>query len=168
MDSVNRAVTLEWRRKFSTSRPVRMAVLGAVATLSLSFAVFLWWFAGVWMILPFAGLEIMGVAVAFCWLERAADDRDCVEVTDGRVSIDRYRGQCAQRFEFNRGWLSTELMRDRMGGSHGVRLLQSGRCVELLEFLPVSQQHQALRELRAALVIRPLEARSASGTSRIN
>ena len=151
MDSVNLAVTLEWRRQFSTSRQVRMAVLGAVTTLSLSFAVFLWWFAGVWMIVPFAGLEIMCVAVAFWWLERAADDRDCVEVTETRVKIDRYRGQHAQRFEFNRGWLSTELKRDRMGGSHGVRLRQSGRCVELLEFLPVSEQHQALRDLRAAL-----------------
>lgn len=131
-----------------------MAVLGAVTTLSLSFAVFLWWFAGVWMILPFAGLEIMCVAVAFWWLERAVDDRDCVEVTETQVKIDRCRGQQAQRFEFNRGWLSTELKRDRMGGSHGVRLAQSGRSVELLEFLPVSEQHQALRDLRAALATR--------------
>ena len=154
MDSVNLAVTLEWRRRFSTSRQVRIAVLGAVATASLSFALFLWWFAGVWMILPFAGFEIMCVAVAFWWLERAIDDRDCVEVTESRVKIDRYRRQHAQRFEFNRGWLSTELKRDRMGGSHGVRLLQSGRCVELLEFLPVAEQHEALRDLRAALATR--------------
>lgn len=154
MDSVNLAVTLEWRRHFSTSRQARMAVLGAVTTLSLSFAVFLWWFAGVWMILPFAGLEIMCVAVAFWWLERAVNDHDRVEVTETRVKINRCRGQHAQRFEFNRGWLSTELKRDRLGGAHGVRLLQSGRCVELLEFLPVSEQHQALRDLRAALATR--------------
>ncbi|MBC7710539.1 MAG: DUF2244 domain-containing protein [Rhizobacter sp.] len=154
MDSVNLAVTLEWRRQFSTSRQVRIAVLGAVATLSLSFAVFLWWFAGVWMILPFAGLEIVCVAVAFWWLERAANDRDCVEVTETRVKIDLFRGQHTQRFEFNRGWLSMELKRDRMGGLHGVRLRQSGRCVEFLEFLPVSEQYQALRDLRAALAPR--------------
>ena len=154
MDSVNLAVTLEWRRQFSTSRQVRIAVLGAVATASLSFALFLWWFAGVWMILPFAGLEIMCVAVAFWWLERAVDDRDRVEVTETRVKIERHRRQHAQRFEFGRGWLSAELKCDRMGGLHGVRLLQSGRCVELLEFLPVSAQHQALRDLRAALATR--------------
>ena len=154
MDSVNLAVTLEWRRHFSTSRQARMVVLGAVASISLSFAMFLWWFAGVWMILPFAGLEIMCVAVAFWWLERAVDDRDCVEVTESWVKINRYRRQQAQRFEFSRGWLSMELKRDRMGGLRGVRLLQSGRCVELLEFLPVSEQHQALRDLRAALATR--------------
>ena len=106
------------------------------------------------MILPFAGIEIVCVAVAFWWLERAVNDRDCVEVTETRVKIDRYRGQHTQRFEFNRGWLSTELKRDRMGGLHGVRLRQSGRCVEFLEFLPVSEQYQALRDLRAALATR--------------
>jgi uncharacterized membrane protein len=106
------------------------------------------------MILPFAGLEIMCVAVAFWWLERAVDDRDCVEVTETRVRVDRHRGKRAQSFEFNRGWLLAELKCDRMGGLHGVRILQSGRCVELLEFLPVSAQHQALRDLRAALATR--------------
>ena len=154
MDSVNLTVTLVWRRQFSASRRVRMAVLGAVTALSLSFAVFLWWFAGVWMILPFAGLEIMCVALAFWWLERAVDDRDCVEVTETQVKVNCYRGQQARHFEFSRGWLSAELKRDRMGGSHGVRLVQSGRSVQLLEFLPVSEQHQAFRDLRAALAIR--------------
>lgn len=147
MDTVN----LEWRRQFATSRQVRMAVLGAVATISISFALFLWWFAGIWMILPFAGLEVVCVGVAFGWLELAADDRDCVEVTDNRVKIARIRRLRAQQFEFNRGWLSTELKRDRMGGLHGVTLRQSGRSVELLEFLPVSEQHRALRDLRSAL-----------------
>ena len=106
------------------------------------------------MILPFAGLEIVCVAVAFWYLERMANDRDCVEVTETRIKIDRYRGQHAQRFEFNRGWLSAELKHDRMGGLHGVRLRQSGRSVELLEFLPVSEQYQALRDLRVALATR--------------
>lgn len=128
-----------------------MVVLGAVATTSISFALFLWWFVGIWMILPFAGLEVVCVGVAFGWLELAADDRDCVEVTDSRVKIARFRRLTAQQFEFNRGWLSTELKRDRMGGLHGVTLRQSGRSVELLEFLPVSEQHRALRDLRLAL-----------------
>ena len=131
-----------------------MAVLGAVSALSVSFALFLWWFVGVWMILPFAGLEIVCVAVAFGWLELAADDRDCVEVTDSRVKIISFRGLTSKQFEFNRGWLSTDLKRDQMGGSRGVTLRQSGRCVELLEFLPVSEQHRALRELRIALSAR--------------
>lgn len=148
------AVNLEWRRQFASCRQIRMAVLGAVAALAVSFALFLWWFAGVWMILPFAGLEIVCVAVAFWWLELAANDCDCVEVTETRVKVVRCRRQTSQQFEFNRGWLSTELKRDRMGGLHGVRLLQSGRCVELLEFLPVSEQHRALRELRTALATR--------------
>lgn len=155
MDSVK----LEWRRRFSTSRRARVAVLAAVAALSLSFAGFLWWLAGVWMIFPFAGLEIACVATAFWWLERTADDRDCVEVTETQVKIERERGRHTQRFEFNRGWLSTELKCDRLGGPHGLRLRQSGRSLELLEFLPVSEQHQALRDLRMALANRQFASR---------
>jgi uncharacterized membrane protein len=148
------AVNLKWRRQFATQRSIRMAVLGAVAAMSLSFALFLWWFVGVWMILPFAGLEILCVAAAFWWLEMAADDYDTVAITESRVEVVRSRRKKSQRIEFNRGWLSTELRQDQRGGLRGVRLLQSGRCVELLEFLPVSQQRQALTELRAALQAR--------------
>ena len=148
------AVNLEWRRQFATCRQVRVAVLAAVATISFSFALFLWWFVGAWMILPFAVLEVICDTIAFGWLELAVDDRDCVEVTENRVKIVRFRRLRSQHFEFNRGWLSTELKRDRMGGLRGVTLRQSGRSVELLEFLPVSEQHQALRELRIALSAR--------------
>jgi uncharacterized membrane protein len=148
------AINLEWRRQFATCRQARMLVLGAVATLSVSFALFLWWFVGAWMILPFAGLEIVGLAVAFGWVERMADDRDCVEVTANRVRIVRFRGLKSQQFEFNRGWLSSELKRDRTGGLRGVTLRQSGRSVDMLEFLPATEQHRALRELRIALSTR--------------
>ena len=145
------AVNLEWRRQFATCRQVRMMVLAAISTVSLSFAIFLWWFAGVWIILPFAGLEIACVSVAFAWLEISANDRDCIRVTENRVNIVRFRGLTSQQFEFNRGWLSTELIRDQTGGLRGVTFRQSGRSVDLLEFLPVSEQHRALRDLRTAL-----------------
>jgi uncharacterized membrane protein len=148
------AVNLQWRRQFATCRQVRMAVLFAIAALSLSLALFLWWFVGAWMILPFVGLEIVCVAIAFVWLEIAANDRDCIEVTENRVKIVRFRGLSSQRLEFSRGWLSAELRHDRMGSLRGVTLRQSGRSVGLLEFLPVSEQHRALRELRAALSTR--------------
>jgi uncharacterized membrane protein len=148
------AVNLEWHRQFATSRQGRIAVLGALGTLSVSFALFLWWFVDAWMILPFAGLEILGVAVAFGWLELAADDRDCVEVTANRVRIARFRGLKLQQVEFDRGWLSSEFKRDRTGGFRGITLRQSGRSVDLLEFLPASEQHRALRELRAVLAMR--------------
>lgn len=147
MNSIN----LKWRREFSVSRRVRVGVLAALASVCVSFALFLWWFAGVWVILPFAGLEIACVATAFGWLERSVGDFDCVQIAQGRVMVLRCRAKRAQRFEFNNVWLVTELKRDRMGGARGVRLLQSGRCVELVEFLPVLEQHRVLRELRTAL-----------------
>jgi uncharacterized membrane protein len=145
------AINLEWRRQFATSRRARLTVLVAVGALCVSFALFLWWFVGAWVVLPFAGLEIGCVAFAFWWLEQAADDRDLIEVTDANVKIVCCRRQRSQQTVFNRGWLSTELKCDSMGNPRGLRLNQSGRSVELAEFLPVSEQHRALRDLRKAL-----------------
>jgi uncharacterized membrane protein len=147
MDTIN----IEWRRQFATRRETRIVVLLGVGVVALSFAVFLWWFAGVWVILPFAGLEFACVAFAFWWLEQSANDRDSVEVSEACVKVIRCRRHNLRHFVFKRGWISTELRLDRVGQPRGVQLRQSGRSIELLEFLPVSEQQRALRELRSAL-----------------
>ena len=145
------AVYLEWRRQFATSRKARVVILTALGVLAASFAVFLWWFAGAWIILPFAGLEIGCVVFAFWWLEQAADDRDSVEIAGSRVTIIRSRRKASQRIVFDRSWLSAELNCDLHGISRGVRLRQSGRGVELLEFLPVIEQARALKDRKSVV-----------------
>jgi len=115
---------------------------------------FLWWFAGAWLVLPFAGLEIGCVGAAFWWLEQARDDRDQVEISESGVVVSSYRRHRLRRIEFSRGWLSTDLCSSEDGRGPGLRMRQSGRSFELLEFLSVPEQHRALRELRVALASR--------------
>ncbi len=148
------ALTLEWRRQFATERRHRILAFGAIAALSISFALFWLLFAGVWVILPFTGAELICVAVAFWWIEQAAEDRDRVEVSDDRVNVVRVRRRRLARFTFTRNWLTTDLAKNRRGGASGIWLQQSGRSVALVEFLSVPEQVQALGELRHALSLR--------------
>jgi len=148
------ALTLEWRRQFATERRHRILAFGAIAALSISFALFWLLFAGVWVILPFTGAELICVAVAFWWIEQAAEDRDRVEVSDDRVNVVRVRRRRLARFTFTRNWLSTDLAKNSRGGASGIWLQQSGRSVALVEFLSVPEQVQALGELRHALSLR--------------
>jgi len=147
VNAVN-TVRLEWRRQFASSRPERLMVLAAVSTLTLAFALFLWWFVDVWMILPFAGLEIGCVAVAFWWLERAVDDRDTVEVSEEDVRVERRRRRQVERIVLGRHWVSAVAGGD---GRQGIQIRHAGRSVQLLEFLPEDEQRQAIRTLRQAL-----------------
>jgi uncharacterized membrane protein len=147
-------IRLEWRRQFASSRQVRVAVFLALAALSCLFAVFLWVFVGAWVVLPFAGLEICCVGAAFWWLEQAADDCDRVEISESGVLVLSYRRHRLRQIEFSRGWLSTDLCNGEGGSKSGLRMRQSGRSCELLEFLSVPEQHRALRELRLALASR--------------
>jgi uncharacterized membrane protein len=148
------AVRLEWRREFASSRRLRAAVFAAIVALSSVFAIFLWWFADAWVVLPFAGLEMGCVGAAFWWLEQSIDDRDRVEISDSRVVVMSFRRRRTRQIEFGRGWLSTELCCEGDGRARGLRMRQSGRSFEMLEFLSVPEQHRALRELRVALASR--------------
>ena len=148
------SITLEWRRQFATERRHRIMAFGAIAALSISFALFWLLYAGVWAVLPFTGAELICVAVAFWSIEQAADDRDRVEVSDDSVNVVRVRRRKLARCTFTRNWLSTDLAKNGRSGASGIRLQQSGRSVALVEFLSVPEQVQALGELRHALSLR--------------
>ena len=145
------ALTLEWRRQFATQRRQRIMVFIAIAGLSISFALFWLFFAGIWVILPFTGAELICVAVAFLWIERAAEDCDRVEVSDDRVQVVQVRRRKSVLITFTRNWLSTDLAKDGRSGARGIRLQQSGRSAALVEFLSAPEQVRALGELRHAL-----------------
>ena len=147
-------IKLEWHRQFASSRAVRMIFLAAVSGLAFCFALFLGWFVGAWLVLPFTGIEIGCVAIAFWWIERSADDFDCVEIADANVTVVSCRRRKSSQVVLKRDWLTTDLSSDLAEGKRSVRLRQAGQSVELLEFLPVREQHRALRDLRAALATR--------------
>ncbi|MGL4233349.1 MAG: DUF2244 domain-containing protein [Casimicrobium sp.] len=150
--STNRLESVfEFRRSFATSRRQRLSVLAAIAAVSFAFALFLGWFVGAWLILPFAGIEVGCVALAFWWIERQSRDCDTVEVGDSSISITRIRGSERDNYTFSRAWVQIDIEQDRLGRERGVRFMQSGRSVSLAEFLRAHEQRDAAREIKAAI-----------------
>jgi uncharacterized membrane protein len=147
------AIKIEWRRQFASNRRLRMRVLGALAGLSFAFAFFLWWLLGAWLIMPFAGLEVGCVAVAFWWIERQAKDFDAIEISESEVSVTRCRNRRFENYSFTRGWVQIDIETDERGREKGVRLRQSERSVSLAEFLCATEQRAAVRALRSAVAI---------------
>lgn len=91
-------------------------------TIGVAFAV-----AGVWMVLPFAILEVGVLALLVRWLYRHIDDCELVVIGSQRVQVTRRSGTKETRHEFQRYWARVRLERGRNKrdptrlriGSHG-------------------------------------------------
>jgi uncharacterized membrane protein len=145
-------IKIEWKRHFASDRTLRLRVFAAIAALSFAFAFFLGWLVGAWLIVPFAGLEVGCLAIAFWWVERQAKDFDAIEIFEAEVAVTRCRNQRVERFSFARGWVQVDIEIDARGREKGVRLRQSGRAVSLAEFFNGAGQRTAVRQLRSALL----------------
>jgi uncharacterized membrane protein len=142
--------TLVARRNNSLSSAGRTVVVGSLATISLvislAFAV-----QGAWMILPFAGLEVLIVYLAFRCLERHAGDFESLSIQDDRVLIVRRERGEVSRDEFNRYWAQVVLQPDRWGRQVVLALRSHGRQVEFGRHLTEEQRVEAARTIRARL-----------------
>jgi uncharacterized membrane protein len=144
-------IRLELQRRLASTRRERLTVFAAIAGVSSAFALFLGWFVGAWMIVPFAGLEIGCVAIAFGWIERQSEDRDTIEIGDSSVSIVRKRGAHCENVSFSRTWVQVDVEEDRRGRERGVRFRQSGRSISLGEYLNGYEQRNAVRQIKSVL-----------------
>lgn len=142
--------TLVARRNNSLSSAGRTLVVGSLATISLvislAFAL-----RGAWMILPFAGLEILVVYLAFRCFERHAGDFESLSIQDDRVLIVRRERGAVSRHEFNRYWAQVVLQPSRWGRQAVLALRSHGRQVEFGRHLTEEQRVEAARTIRARL-----------------
>src|SRR5215510_10552574 len=59
---------------------------------------------GAWLILPFAGLEMLVLFLAFSYVDRHAGDYELIAIDGDRVEVESFEGGRHQRHEFNRQW----------------------------------------------------------------
>jgi uncharacterized membrane protein len=138
------------RRNCSLTTRERHLALGLIYAVSLAigsaFALL-----GAWPILPFAGLEMAAVCLAFRWMEGHAGDFERLTVDGDRVTIETVERKTLRRFEFNRHWAQVVLARDRMSGHVRLALRSHGREVEFGSHLSDAERAQLARELRRRL-----------------
>lgn len=85
--------------------------------------------AGVWMVLPFAGLELAALCIAFRQLARHATDHERISLAPGRLEVAVHEGGRVLVYSFNPGW--ARIVVDDGGRQSRLFLSERGRCLEI-------------------------------------
>ena len=112
------------------------------------------WFQGALLILPFAGVELAAVGVAFLVYARHAGDGETITLQGRQLVVELDNAGHLERAEFNRDWVRVEPL---AGSRSLIELSGQGRRVNVGRFVrpelrPALAQEirRALREARAA------------------
>ena len=129
------------RRNNSLSSIGRLFVFAFIFAVSIGIAA---GFAllGAWLILPFAGLEMLVLWLAFRYIDRRAGDFERIAIAGDRVEIEVCEAGRRTRYELNRCWA-------QLVGGDGERLaLRShGREIEIGRYLNDEQRYALGREI---------------------
>jgi uncharacterized membrane protein len=137
-----RNVALRWRER-------RLALLLLSApplTVGLAFAV-----AGAWLVLPFAGLEVLVLVWAFREIERCAGDYERITVAGDTLTIETVERSVRRREEFNRHWAQVLVDSSRRLAGPRITVRSHGRLRELGRNLPAAERVNLAKELIKSL-----------------
>jgi uncharacterized membrane protein len=127
----------------STGRLVAFALIFIISIgIAAAFATF-----GAWLILPFAGLEMLVLFLAFHHMERHAADYEQIEIDGGTVKVEWTSAGSLHHGAFNRHWAQVVVNGD---GSR-LALRSHGRELEIGRYLNDEQRLDLARALRRRL-----------------
>jgi uncharacterized membrane protein len=104
--------------------------------------------AGAWLVLPFAGLELLGLGIALLAYARHAADYERVSVTDGMLVVETASASRITREVFNPRWVRVELGESFRAP---VVLRSDKRSVQVGLYLDPYRRRKFAQELAAAL-----------------
>ena len=140
------------KRNCSASPTQLAAVFGSLVAVSFAFGL-VFAVLGLWMVLPFVGLELVAVAVAFICYGRHAADVERIELADDRLTVERVEAEHRRRWEFDPRRVRVEMDERGKGSGAGVRvrLASRGERIEIGRHLLDEKRAVLARELRTAL-----------------
>ena len=134
------------RRNNSLSSTGRLLVFVFIFVVSVgiaaAFAIF-----GAWLILPFAGLEMLVLYLAFRYVERHAADYELIEIDGDQVSIERFEGGDTRRDALSRHWARVVVS----GNGCRLALRSHGREVEIGRGMSNAQRLELAQALKRRL-----------------
>lgn len=111
---------------------------------------------GLWMVMPFAGLEMLALAVGLYLGALRASEREVIRIQGDTVAVERGRRWCHEVTRFPRGWVRIELMRARRLGYPSRLLLRShGRETEIGNCLNEAERDRLATDLRSWISLTP-------------
>lgn len=139
---------LRWVLKRNCSVTPRQLAGVYVSLCVVSLGIATWfWAQGAVLVMPFAGVELLGIGWALLVYARHATDRECVVLTDGRLSVERWVAGRVDRVEFAAAWVRLAV---RPPGAM-LELRGEGRSVVIGRHVCPQHRDALAHELRAAL-----------------
>lgn len=137
---MNKVVIQPNRSMSNSARTFFLAVL----TLNLLLIALGFYSVGLWMVLPFAGLELVAVFTAFYWCSYKCRYQEVISVDQDNVLITAGYGRIQHSCTFNRFWTTVLLQRSKLKGYPDRLMIRSaGKEVEVGTCL-TSDEKQAL------------------------
>lgn len=108
---------------------------------------------GAWMILPFAGIEVVVAAALSLWFYRHRDDSELVIVDDDRVQVIKRWGGGETSHDFPRYWVRVRFERSRRSGSGRLWIGSHGNFVALGDYINDGDRAHVARALKRLLMM---------------
>ena len=151
MNRIAGAETAEYvytaRRNNSLSSSGRLLVFGFILTVSLGIAAAFSLIFGAWPILPFAGIEMGVLYLAFRYIDRHAADYERITIRGDSVAVEVREGTEITRFQLNRYWAQVVCE----GEGARLALRSHGRDIEVGRHVSEEQRLEMARELAREL-----------------
>ena len=139
-------VLKDWTMKRNCSMSPQQFVCFYVSLALFSLAIaFMLVLVGAWLVLPFTGIELLAVGVAFAIYARHAVDYERIRLFPNRLVIEQVSAEQVTQFEFNPRWVRIEAgatPRDQ------IRLVSRGETIMIGQHLAQHRRAQFARELR--------------------
>jgi uncharacterized membrane protein len=142
----------EWLlRRNCVLKPGQLAMLMAIAG-GMSLAVALGWVSqGVWWVMPFALIEVIGLTIAFLVYSRHAADLDRVVIGQQQVLVEVVNGSKVVRAQGQAQWARVVYQRGRKAL---IELRFPGQQLAFGRFVPDSERERLAKELAGAMGVK--------------
>ncbi len=107
--------------------------------------------AGAWLVMPFAGLELLAFGYAFYYVYLHTSDFESIEICENTVVVESKNYKTSTRLEFQRYWTQI-MLREVDGGQTGIFIGSHGKELEFgRRFLDDEQRAKLTSELKEKL-----------------
>jgi uncharacterized membrane protein len=145
-----RSFVLVARRNSSLSARGRKVVLGSFFVVAL--AIYLAFaLHGAWLILPFTGMELAVLYLAFRAMAQRAGDFESISIAGDRVLIEQWERGRVNRHEFSRYWARVVFEPSVPGKGNVLAVRSHGREIEFGRHLTDQQRWEVARTLKQEL-----------------
>ena len=116
----------------------KIYAVALLSFLSLAIAFFFCWM-GAWLVLPFAGMELLAIGYAFYYVHCHSQDYERIVIDDDHISIEKKSYKTYSQTSFNRYWVKV-FLRTAPSGDQELFLRSHGREVNFGQCFMTSEE----------------------------